>query len=709
MRGPLVLRGEVIRDSTDGSLYRVIYICEGGAFCYWIRLAKGNNVPKRQSMEQISEKLLSGEYEAVIDSFTAEGHPDQDISGARLAIRDRNYDLIRDIISREPDIYDIHRRADILRQQEEQTGVRMNNLYKLLGTYWRGGMNRNAMLPDLSKRGRRPEDFVPSVKLGRPGKKGENGKILSAEDRERFARAIQLYYYKDTKPTLHEAYDDMIAHMYVVPRFSGDTDPEQLPPDEKPSFAQFYYWYRKNKDAVAERREREKERYDLKYRGITGSSETFVPGPGMAAQIDATIADFYLVREDHRDELVGRPVMFFVKDVRTRIVMGMHITLENASWNSALMALKNTAEDKQAYCRRYGVEISPDEWPCRHVPLSITADNGEMGDKGVEEVIARLGITIENTPPYRGDLKAIIENTFQSIQGKLRYIVPGHVEKDDGQRGSIDRKKSACMDINAFTAVIIRCILYYNNYHYMESYQKTPELRRSGIRPIPVELWNYGIRHQTGALRVLSQEEIIRALLPRDRASVTEKGILFHDLYYTCSDAEDGLWYDQARIDGRRKLPVIYDPTCVDNIYFIAPDGRLITCCLLAKSAVYSGSTEEDMAQYRNEDREERAAWAQEMEKARTKLILTTEAVVKRCRNEKKEAGTEAAGAVLNRHSIRAQRQAEKEQQSGASDALLMQHKTEQTAPRPAGKYQNAGDAIDDSIDRALRDSGLYD
>ena len=204
----------------------------------------------------------------------------------------------------------------------------------------------------------------------------------------------------------------------------------------------------------------------------------------MVAQIDATIADYYLVREHHRNQGIGRPVMFFIKDVKSRMIMGMY--------DCALMALKNTVEDKVGFCKRYGVDISQEEWPCHHLPVSITADNGEMGDRGVEEVIAKLGITIENTPPYRGDLKGIIENAFSMVDLKLRYIVPGHVDKDDGQRGSINRRKEACIDLKTFIQMLIRCVLFYNNRHYMKTYQMAPEMMAHGVRPVPRDLWNYG-------------------------------------------------------------------------------------------------------------------------------------------------------------------------------------------------------------------------
>ena len=701
-----LLKGEVVRDVRENLRYRILYTSAESDAGFWICMDSSGNIPKPISPQEVLDRLDARQYEPVID--TSRSRIPENPSSASIGIRDRAFELIRSLVEDEPAIYDAHRRANMLRAREKETGVKMNNIYAYLGRYWKGGMTPDALLPDLTRRGRgRSSSFVAAKRLGRPKKEGENGKILVPEDYEKFAEAIRGHYKSDTKPTLHDTYDWMISHLYTLPRFPGDTDPGQLPPDEKPSFMQFYYWHRKNRDAVGENKSREGGRYDLACRGTTGKSETHVMGPASVAQIDATIADFYLVRENSRDEVVGRPVVFFIKDVKTRMVMGMHVTLENASWDSALMALKNAAEDKVEYCRRFGIEITPGEWPCRHLPLSITADNGELGGAGVEGVIAQLGITVENTPPYRGDLKAVIENTFSQMDMSLRYIVPGHVDRDDGQRGAVNRRKEACLDIRSFTQLVIRSVLYYNNSHYMESYQKTPEMRARHVRPVPRELWNYGMQYEAGALRTVSREDICRVLLPRDRASVTESGICFGGLYYTCAPAQEESWFDKARSSGRWKVPVTYDPTCVDHIYIHSDDGGMITCSLLDRSAMYSGSSAQDMARAKEEDGLEKAAWSQEQERAKTSLILEAEAVVKRCRASKNAAGKAAVGNVLDKHRIRAGRRAEIDEGSGRAAAIREQA---QPPEDPAdGQARAAGSAIDDAIDQALKDLGLFE
>ena len=80
----------------------------------------------------------------------------------------------------------------------------------------------------------------------------------------------------------------------------------------------------------------------------------------------------------------------------SRETMGVHITLESPSWKQALMAIKNCAEDKVEFCKRFGVDITHEDWPVSCLPSVLVADNGELGGSGVEDIIAALGITVEN-------------------------------------------------------------------------------------------------------------------------------------------------------------------------------------------------------------------------------------------------------------------------------------------------------------------------
>lgn len=54
---------------------------------------------------------------------------------------------------------------------------------------------------------------------------------------------------------------------------------------------------------------------------------TQVLGPGSRYEIDATIADIYLVSDSDRACIVGRPTIYFVVDVFSRMVVGFILVL----------------------------------------------------------------------------------------------------------------------------------------------------------------------------------------------------------------------------------------------------------------------------------------------------------------------------------------------------------------------------------------------
>ena len=723
-----LIKGQIIYDILNKKHYRLLYIPNnalnsdknqvinsGLSFIengYWICIDSTSNVPEEFDLGVIQDGLKVFRYRLVPDDF-GPIIPDK-ISQAAKNKMEKAYSLIENLVNVEPDIYERSKRLAMLKKVEEQSKAKIGNLYIYLGKYWRGGMVKEALLPKLFKIGTgRKEDFVAKNRLGRHSKyPGQNGKILNETDFQNFNKYIKKIYLSTKKPKFKEVYDNMLAHCYSIPRFEGDTSPTPLPPEEKPSYSQFYYWYRKNVDSVEERRSRLGEnKFNLTSRGITGRSESEILGPGMVYQIDATIADYYLVQSKNRNAIIGRPVIFFVRDVWSRMITGVHITLENASCNCALMALKNCAEDKVEFCRRYGIKIEPEEWPCHHLPRTLIGDNGEIAGYGIEPVISKLGILVENTPPYRGDLKAVIESFFNTINIHLHYLVPGHVDKDAGERGAIDRKKDACIDLPTFAQLIIRCILFYNNKWYMKTYMKTPRMRLHNIKPIPLELWNYGIQYESGALPVISQDQINQILLPKSEATVTEKGIKFSGLYYTCDYAESNAWFSKARISGRFKVKIAYDPSCLEVIFILRQDESLIECRLLPKSAVYSGISEDLIKDYHEDDLQEMASYSQEEERGKTNLIMEIEATVSRCAKEKSHEVHDAVSARLGKMNIRKNRADEKDELSGKAQGMKDQEFHDDNVHTAKASMESccsrADEVMNDYIEKHLIEKGL--
>jgi len=181
----------------------------------------------------------------------------------------------------------------------------------------------------------------------------------------------------------------MLREFYVTRDSDGNVT--ELDPDQVPSRSQFLYWHSKNKDILEEVQQRNGARnYPLQSRASIDKTETFLSGPCASSQIDATIADIFLVSQSDRTRIVGRPTMYFLKDSFTRIVTGLHITLDPPSWNSAVMCIVNAAEDKVDFCAKYGIQIKEEDWPCKHLPNAIVGDRGEMESIAADMLVNKL-------------------------------------------------------------------------------------------------------------------------------------------------------------------------------------------------------------------------------------------------------------------------------------------------------------------------------
>jgi hypothetical protein len=707
-------KNQVIYDSLSHEHLRVLYVDPSNENGYLIPMEGKGNIPKPFNVREMFMRIRTNACEVVMDPLVTVEHPA--MTAAAEKTRDYRFGLIREIAEKEPEIYDKKKRSELLKQAEQSTGVAQTNIYRFLGLYWKNGMTKDALLPKFNNCGTaRKPDSDQTSRLGRPvsatDKYGDprtvRGKILVGADYANFRKAIEKYYYGNgTKSSLTRAYELMVNTCYSTP--DGD-DPEKkklLPPDQIPSIRQFRYWYSTHRDAVEEAKKREGEnKFELNHRAVTGNSETGLFGPGAVAQIDATIADYYIVRKNDRGTVIGRPVLYFVKDVHTRLVMGMHVTLESPSWTRALLALKNCADDKVEYCRKFGVEILPETWPCACLPYAITADNGEMKAAGVEDIVRQLGVTVENCPAYRGDLKGIIENSFKTLNIRLKDITPGYVDKDDGIRGGHDYRRDACLDFEQFVKIVIHSVLYYNNAHILDQYIPGPELRLLNVLPIPRELWKYGIRYESGTMRAVRKNDILRTLLPKASASVTGKGIHFNNLYYTCDVAEKENWFSTARLEGVRGIAITYDPGDIQHIYYTDKEETVHTCSLVGRSTRFEGETAENVDIWMTGNRT-RCETYKATAGAQAELDLYTETTKIIDEAKSSSATKEQIQSAINQHKIHAGREEEILEMSGAAQARTEQSAyfaRQDQAPPP----QTPHDAIIDDIEVALKEAGL--
>ena len=657
----------LVTDLTTGAQLLVTWIAPDVSYGYWHNLSSTSLIPMKFIASDVNEGFADGKYETEV--FPVQLRPEETLSIKEREYRDRRWSLIRQIVDREPEIYEKSRRLQLIREASEEGGTTIRNIYKLLDIFWRSGKSKNGLLPLYSNCGAkgkpRKTNFKKKEVEAQTGKR--NVKVLTDSDYSNFEQAIRRYYLTREKRSLMSTYEKLLQDSYTNKTDDGKL--KLLESSEIPTFRQFQYWYSKNSDIVSSIKKRDGERdFELNSRAVLGKSDYGMMGPGAQFQVDATIGDVYLLSQFDHSSIIGRPVLYFIIDAFSRMVVGMGVGLEGPSWSALAAALTNMAADKVAFCKQYGIEISESEWPCRHIPASLLGDRGELESKNADTLVNMFGIRIINAPPYRADLKGIIEQHFRTINANGIKQLPGSVKPDESKRGGHDYRLDATLDIRQLTQILIKCVLYYNNYQYMESFEKSEAMMAAGVDAIPVKLWEWGLEAY-GVLREIPEETVKFAVLPTGSATVTEKGIRFKGLYYVCDRAKSEMWFERARSKKYWSVVVSYDPRDMSNVYiWDADSNRYDTCYLLDWNSKNSGKT---LAEIALEQQKEKIV-AKRLKATATEAKINLNADIDSIVAEAKEMGKSAPAKSKSERvsKIRENRAAERAMmQNGEADA----------------------------------------
>lgn len=561
----------------EGKTIRVLWLHPEQPVVFVIDVAASDAMPELVQSAALTHDLDSGEAQLLTHDELLPVANETTLPESHKQIRNAAWLIIADLVHDTPRIFSARHRAAAVADRVARGMATRPTIYLYLRRYWQRGQTPNALLPDYANCGGKGKhrSFQEGVKRGRPRIFGDQvGINVTAEMRRVFRVAVDRYYVSNATFTKRGAYDQMIKDFFCDRTIDSETGSVvHLPKTEVaesgfPSFGQFDYWLGCDGDRLEIKRERVHPRvYDKDLRGLLGTSTAEVWGPGARYQIDATIADVYLVSRIDRHRIIGRPVLYVVIDVFSRMVVGIYVGLEGPSWAGAMMALANTVADKQAFCRQFGKEIPVEHWPCRHLPAMLLGDRGEIEGHTINTLINNFNVTVENAASYRADWKGIVEQRFRLLPSKFKPYVPGYIQADFRARGGKDYRLDAVLDLDQFTRIVIECLLYYNNDHELSRYDADRDLAADGVPAVPLDLWEWGIANRSGCLRQYPEALVRFSLLPTADATVTLNGIRLQGMFYTSRRGVEERWFDRARQQGTWKVPVSYDPRNMDEIY----------------------------------------------------------------------------------------------------------------------------------------------
>lgn len=552
-----------VSDAEQPKLDAILWIESASNSIITLELNNNASIPQINELSYIESLLISKEI-IIINNPNIIPINQENITERHKKIRDNRWNLIKDIVFCEPDIYIKSKRGKIIKDLMLKNQIPQHKfIYSYLRLYWSGGKNINALLPkyfNLSSKGKNKGSG--ELKRGTPRKDNKKGINVDEDIREIIKNSYKKFYNNGKELPLTQVYQKMLETYFNDGYYTNEQGVlvPSIKKDDIPSFRQFSYWGKKmfsTKETIIARKGRTK--FELNHRSILGESTSEAFAPGRLFQVDATIADVYLVSRLNPNWIIGRPVVYMVIDVFSRKIVGFYVGLEGPSWLGGMMAIYNTTRNKVELCNDYGISITDQDWMCNHLPENIIADRGEFESNKTANLKANLGVNLKILPPFRADWKGIVEQNFRKFNNKSIKWLPGSIKKEFRVRGDEDYRLGALLNLYEFNQIIIHSILYFNN-SYMNYYERDAQMIRDNVPAIPNELWNWGIKHRSGSLKTFSEDIVKLNLMPSKECTITERGILFQKRRYSCIEAIESGIFEHVRKYGRMRIKISYDP-----------------------------------------------------------------------------------------------------------------------------------------------------
>lgn len=354
--------------------------------------------------------------------------------------------------------------------------------------------------------------------------KTKNADKQLSQDEKNIRWALNKFYFSFYKHSLKTAYTMMLKAKYCD--INGDLI------STYPTFHQFRYFYRKYKTKQTCYISRNGlTNYQRNNRPLLGDGiQEFAKAPGVG-MLDSTICDIYLIND--AKEIIGRPILTVCIDAYSSLCCGYTLTLEGGIY-SIRQLMSNVVSDKREWCKEHNISIKKEEWNSSKCPGILVTDQGTEYTSSTFEQLAELGIKIVNLPVYRPELKGSVEKFFSIIQDLFRPYLKGKgvINPDFQERGAHDYRKDACLTLEQFEKILIRCILFYNTQRVLNNFPYTDNMLENRIQPYANNIFQYGLSLDGVNLIDINKEQIELTLMPRTTGKFTRTGLIVNNVRY---------------------------------------------------------------------------------------------------------------------------------------------------------------------------------
>ena len=451
--------------------------------------------------------------------------------------------------------------------------------------------------------------------------KGGRKTACVSEDEASFRWALNRYYYSARKMSLRDAYDLMLLAQY--------SSPDGILSDKYPSFNRFRYYYRKHNYVLKASTSREGQtNYARNTRPLYGKATDMVSGIG-CYEMDATIADIYLVSAKDRSLCVGRPYIFLATDVATQLIAGVYVGFESGE-TAVIECLRNAVSDKVEYCARYGITINSEDWPSRGLPEEIISDKGpEFFGERIKELCGLFGMRAMSLPAYRPELKGTVEKMFDLLQIRYKKLLTHDGVVDDGyaERGAPDYRREARLNLYELTQIAIDIIIYLNAHRVIDGFIRPLKMAQDSVPVIASYMWRWYKQQGLANLTIIDTQEQMLALFPRGVGTFTRHGLEFRKLFYRNVNFDDRC--ARAGLKGKEKAIIAYDTLQTDYVWLFE-GGRYYRFDKTSKNDVFSDTSWDEATAYLRRERLDSA----KLRKQETQARVQSMARIKKIRNQ---------------------------------------------------------------------------
>lgn len=633
----------------------------------------------------------------------------EDLPERYVKLRDAAWKRIEPLVNEDclPLLMDRETRGSLIASRGRELNCQPTQLYRDLYRFFRGGMDRDALYPDYKsveigshppdgqrKRGRKPAEV-------KNGKQPNNPPVTSVE-RAKIAAIIKKQANAGvTKEDIFETVNELLRHSSVVQEGSKTTY-VLLPPHLLITKAQFLRIFDEADEGNAiSRRLVGAIEWNSKNKWRKSRSHADVGGPGQRFEVDWCGTQVELVARDHPDRKIGTAIVYFVVDTWSNLVVGFHVTIAGASWDSASLALFNAICDKKTYFEHYDIPYPEEDYKnVQGCPFAFRGDRGpEVISFASYSAVHGTGSDMQNSRRMQPRDKADVESVNSIFKRKLFKRLAGFRPK---MKKIVARnpRKDACLTLYDLIRIVMLEIIQCNRRPL--ALASVPSIaRKAGVKPTPIALWNWGLTNVTGYLRKEDPDALYTKLLPESDALITENGLKWKKFLYTSPELERLDVFSSARRKGRgTPVKIRVDPMRPWLVFIPKLKGHgYWECSRIDPEGHYEQYLFEDAEQESKAHSEKTKAIRQEETQAISDKKAEQAAIQRRAKVRAKEAGASGPGGTTAR--VRRQRSEEREISAQEQRRIVLRNGKPDPAPK-ARKESKIVSRIQDQLTKQI-------